>query len=215
MEKVLWLTERVKSGLLEKHFLKLPKEEVSCWWFPAGQCSTVRQTTRSWQWSNQDINWAQSILYHAGDSWGTQNIQINEVIGENENVHSIYIYIFYRKKTYRLFGQPKTFLPFKPPGVWCSVMAARANFCKGGNLRPAGPVKPKPSEGKWRPQTPRRSLRLLPEYEAPSGVCMGFAYVPRVLRTRRQKYLRSSRSHTLVTQLQVCLIEPTIFLWKL
>ena len=26
--------------------------------------------------SDQDINWEQSTLYHAGDSWHTQNIQI-------------------------------------------------------------------------------------------------------------------------------------------
>ena len=33
---------------------------------------------------NQDINWEQSMLYHMGDIRHTQNIQINEVIGENE-----------------------------------------------------------------------------------------------------------------------------------
>ena len=33
--------------------------------------------------SNWDINWEQSMIYHVGDSWYIQNIQINKVIGEN------------------------------------------------------------------------------------------------------------------------------------
>ena len=42
--------------------------------------------------SNPDINWEQSMLYHAGDSWHTQSIQINKVIGVNEKC-----LLFYRK----------------------------------------------------------------------------------------------------------------------
>ena len=38
----------------------------------------------SWWWSNQDINWKQSTLYHAGDSQHTQSIQIDKVISEYE-----------------------------------------------------------------------------------------------------------------------------------
>ena len=33
---------------------------------------------------DRDSNWEQSMLYQMGDSWQTQNIPINEVIGENE-----------------------------------------------------------------------------------------------------------------------------------
>ena len=44
--------------------------------------------------SNQDINREQSILYHMGDSQHTQNIQINQVIGENEKM----CLLFYGKK---------------------------------------------------------------------------------------------------------------------
>ena len=41
----------------------------------------------------------------AGDSQHTQNIQINKVIGENEKC-----LLFYRRKPYRLFGQPNIYL---------------------------------------------------------------------------------------------------------
>ena len=39
---------------------------VLCWRFLTGRCSTVRQTSWSWQQSNQDINWEQSTFHHAG-----------------------------------------------------------------------------------------------------------------------------------------------------
>ena len=42
------------------------------------------------------------MLYHAGDNWQTQNIQINKVIGENEKC----VIYFMEKKPYGLFGQP-------------------------------------------------------------------------------------------------------------
>ena len=77
MEKVLWLNECIKS-------------EVLCWRLLSGWWSMVRETSWSW-WPNWDINWEQSMFYHAGDSWHTQNVQISEVIGENENEN------FYRK----------------------------------------------------------------------------------------------------------------------
>ena len=47
--------------------------------------------------------WEESTLYHAGDSWHTQNIQIHKVIGENEKKCVFY---FVEWKPYRLFGQP-------------------------------------------------------------------------------------------------------------
>ena len=40
------------------------------------------------------------MLYHAGDSRHTQNIQINKVIGENEKC-----VFYFMEKTYGLFGQ--------------------------------------------------------------------------------------------------------------
>ena len=40
------------------------------------------------------------MLYHVGDRRHNQNIQINNVIGENKKL------VFYGKKTYGLFGQP-------------------------------------------------------------------------------------------------------------
>ena len=43
----------------------------------------------------------QSTLYHVGDCGQTQNIQINQVVGENEKC-----VLFYRKKLNRFFGQP-------------------------------------------------------------------------------------------------------------
>ena len=75
--------------------------EVSFWRVLAGWCSTVGQTSWSWEQSNRDTNWEQSTFYHAGDSQHTQNIQSNKVIGENEKC------IFYfTEKPYRPFGQP-------------------------------------------------------------------------------------------------------------
>ena len=73
VEKVLWLMARVKSGFPH-----------SCWRFLTGRCSTVRETSWSWQRSNRGTNWEQSTWYHVGDSWHTQSIQINKVIDENE-----------------------------------------------------------------------------------------------------------------------------------
>ena len=55
------------------------KLEISRWTILHGHV-----TSSSLQRSNQDINWEQSMLYHMGDIRHTQNIQINEVIGENE-----------------------------------------------------------------------------------------------------------------------------------
>ena len=52
MEKVLWLIERVKSGL--RSFMREISSEL---------CSMVRQTSWSWQRSNRDINWDQSTLF--------------------------------------------------------------------------------------------------------------------------------------------------------
>ena len=94
MEKVLWLIERVKSGL--QSFVL----EISHWTMLHGQVDQLKL-----QWSNQDINWEQSTLYHVGDSWQTQNIQINKVIGESDTC-----LLFYAEKNLNgLFGLP---------GVW-------------------------------------------------------------------------------------------------
>ena len=62
MEKVLWLIERVKSGL--QSFVL----EISHWviLYSRGQLKLI------------------AMFYHVGDSQHTQNIQINKVIGENE-----------------------------------------------------------------------------------------------------------------------------------
>ena len=60
--------------------------EVSCWRFLTGRWHfTVGWARWSWHWWRRDINWEQSMLYHTGDSWHTQNIQNNKLIGENEN----------------------------------------------------------------------------------------------------------------------------------
>ena len=50
-------------------------------------CDQIRTDFSNWD------NWEQSMLYHAGDSWCIQNIQINKVIGENEKC-----VLFYREK---------------------------------------------------------------------------------------------------------------------
>ena len=39
----------------------------------------------------------------AGDSWHTQNIQVNKVIGENEKC-----VFYFTERCYKLFGQPNT-----------------------------------------------------------------------------------------------------------
>ena len=79
MEKVLWLTKYVRSGV--RSFMH-------------------SQTSWSWQQSNQDINWEQSALNYAGDSRHTQNIQINEVTGENKKC-----VFYFMEKNKRIFGQ--------------------------------------------------------------------------------------------------------------
>ena len=52
--------------------------KVLCWRFLAGWCSVVRLI------AIKSRHWEQSMLYHMGDRWHTQNIQINKVTGENE-----------------------------------------------------------------------------------------------------------------------------------
>ena len=53
------------------------------------------------QRSNRDMSWEQSTLYHGGDSWHTQNIHINKVIGEKWKMSFIL-----QKKLNELFDQP-------------------------------------------------------------------------------------------------------------
>ena len=51
--------------------------------------------------SGQMRHWEQSMLYHMGDSWHTQNIQINTVTGENENMSFI---LWGKNPPHELFG---------------------------------------------------------------------------------------------------------------
>ena len=53
--------------------------------------------------NNRDINWEQSTLYHAGDNWHTQNIQISKVIGKNEKC------VFYLMEKTRIFSPTQLF----------------------------------------------------------------------------------------------------------
>ena len=64
MEKVLRLIEHVKTGL--RRFVL----EVSCWMMLHGQVDQLRLTVIKSRY------WDQSVLYHVGDSWHIQNIQI-------------------------------------------------------------------------------------------------------------------------------------------
>ena len=73
MEKVMWLIECVKSGLWS--FVL----EVFCWVMLHGQVDQFKLIV-----INPVINWEQLMLYYVGESRHTQNIQVNEVIGESE-----------------------------------------------------------------------------------------------------------------------------------
>ena len=88
MEKVLWLTEHVKSGL--RSFVL----EISPWMMLHIRGDQLRLIA-----IKPDINWEQSMLYHLGESQHTENIQINKVIGEIEK----YVFILW-KKLNGLFG---------------------------------------------------------------------------------------------------------------
>ena len=72
MEKVLWLIELVKSGL--QSFVL----EISCWTMLHGRVDQLKVIAIKSRY------WEQSTLYYTGDSQHTQNIQIDNVIGENE-----------------------------------------------------------------------------------------------------------------------------------
>ena len=58
-------------------------------------------------------HWEQSTSYHVGDSWHTQNIQINNVIGENESC----VFSFMEKLN-GLFGQPNSFKCVINLNIW-------------------------------------------------------------------------------------------------
>ena len=95
MEKVLWLImECVKSGL--RSFVL----EISCWMMLHGRANQLKLIVIKLR------HWKQSTLYHAGDSWHTQNVQINKVIGENEKR----VFYFMEKKLNELSGQLNTWL---------------------------------------------------------------------------------------------------------
>ena len=64
MEKVLWLIKHVKSGL--RSFVL----EISCWMMLHGREDQLKLIGIKLR------HWEQSTLYHAGDRWHTQNIQI-------------------------------------------------------------------------------------------------------------------------------------------
>ena len=64
MEKVPWLMERVKSGL--QSFVL----EISRWTMLHGRVDQLKLI------AIKSRHWEQSTLYHAGDGWHTQNIQI-------------------------------------------------------------------------------------------------------------------------------------------
>ena len=84
MEKILWLTEDVKSHL--QSFVL----EISHWKMLHSRVDQL----------NQDINWKQPKLYHAGDNRRTTSKSIKLLV-KVENLTSIL-----RKKPYGLFGQP-------------------------------------------------------------------------------------------------------------
>ena len=52
------------------------------------------------------------MLYHMGDSWHTQNIQINKVIAESENV-----YFISQRKLNGLFGHSNVIVITGKPEV--------------------------------------------------------------------------------------------------
>ena len=64
MEKVLWLTEHVKSGM--QRFML----EIFRWTMLHGRVYQLKLI------AIKSRHWEQSTLYHEGDSWHTQNIQI-------------------------------------------------------------------------------------------------------------------------------------------
>ena len=64
MEKVLWPTEHVKSDL--QSFVL----EISRWKMLHGHVDQLKLI------AIKSRHWEQSMLYHVGDSWHTQNIQM-------------------------------------------------------------------------------------------------------------------------------------------
>ena len=85
MEKVLWLTERVKSGLWS-FMLK-----ISRWTMLDGQVDQLKLT------AIKSRHWEQPMLYYVGDSWRTQT-----VTGENEKC-----VLFYRKNHTDFLANPR------------------------------------------------------------------------------------------------------------
>ena len=93
MEKVLWLIERVKSGL--RSFML----EVSRWMVLhrlVDQLKLLLIKLRLWE---------RSTLYHMGGSWHSQNIQVNEVTGEKWKI----CLLFYGKTTWTLWPTQKLY----------------------------------------------------------------------------------------------------------
>ena len=102
MEKALWLIKGNKSGLWS--FVL----EISCW----------RMLPN---WRNQlklivikSKHWEQSMLYHVGDCWHTQNIEINRVISENKKC----VFYFTKKNHMDFLANPIEYIGFSNSWIW-------------------------------------------------------------------------------------------------
>ena len=84
----------------------------------------VGQTSWSWNQSNWDMNWEQSMLHHTGDNQHTQTIHINKVIGENEKC----VFSFMGRKPQELFGWPNKFMIISVLQQDCDVTETRVLF---------------------------------------------------------------------------------------
>ena len=91
MEKVLWHIEHVKSGAN----------------FHASWCSMARETSWSWEWSNQDINWEHSIytMQETADI-----LKISKWSAENHLYQLGYVNHFDVWVPHKLSKKKKTFL---------------------------------------------------------------------------------------------------------
>ena len=69
----------------QKWFLKFRARDFSYRTMLNGQVDQVKLI------ATESRHWEQSMLYHAGDSQHTQNIQVNKVIGENEKRASYFM----------------------------------------------------------------------------------------------------------------------------
>ena len=121
MEKVLWLIVHVKSGL---RTLML---DISLWTVLHGQVDQLKLI------AVKSRHWEQSMLYTMWEISNILNIQINKVIGENENYSYFYFMSFLLCEKNKWTFQPTQYFSSQYDGISSKFLFSMFSYFVGSN----------------------------------------------------------------------------------